>query len=540
MALTRKHNHDYSGGIPLSAGDRYYSQDLGRDFNFLIDKTALVIYDNIRVAKGIAHGWIVTAGTQDCVNVSAGIGYAPFDVTVPAIGWTIPPSTTTETITYMRIESAAIANFNLSTAGATGNGSTVNYLKIKFAWSSADTRQREKKLGTYPYTQTPSYTLTCNATPPTSSEICLMEILWNSASHAITFQNNSTANSRSINMFSIKPTGSNDDQPIQATINQLTLLGYGTCYMAAGNTFDIQNTINMKNSVTLKGEGMNTTILNKNNSALTKVISFASGVNYTNMEDFSINGKKTQIASDCYGIWFQSGYNYTNNHDNTIKNVNVYDVFATLGNFSYSYYNALNLVNCFSSNTLTQAYQTYHTCFKNCNSLTNCYAIGYINNNGNGFQGFVGYDSCNQLTGCYSEGNGNGSSNGTTKGFYNCTNLSSCYSNNWNASGSLISGFESCLNLSACKSSIGTSGQQYGFHTCTGVNNCISSVTGGSTGYPFYNSKKVLLCTASGNAATYFGFKTCYADAGVIVPINNAGAAANDTAACGWNTGTGN
>ena len=38
MSIDKHLNQEYSGGIPLNVGDRFYSQDMGRDFNYLQDR----------------------------------------------------------------------------------------------------------------------------------------------------------------------------------------------------------------------------------------------------------------------------------------------------------------------------------------------------------------------------------------------------------------------------------------------------------------------------------------------------------------------
>ncbi len=198
MALSKKHNFDFSAGVPLAVGDRYYSQDLLRDWYYLLDQIGLLLYDMTGITgKCIMGGWTInTAGANnDCINLVAGSGYVPWSVTVPTTPWAMPPSTASEAMSWIRVFTSLISNFSLITAGADGGGVTVNHLKIAFAWATADTRLRAKLTGTYAYAQNPSYVLTCNSTPATSNEIDIGEIVWNSTTHAITITYpNRTAN----------------------------------------------------------------------------------------------------------------------------------------------------------------------------------------------------------------------------------------------------------------------------------------------------------------------------------------------------------
>ena len=369
MAISKKGNFDYSGGFPLNAGDRYYSQDLGRDFNFGLDNTALQFMDLYGLTKGIISGWIITAGTTDALNISAGIGYAPFQVTMPTTPWSIPPSTVTESITLMRVVSATLTNWTLVGSGATGNGSTPNYLKIAFAWAGADTRTRAKKAGSYSYNQTPSYTLTCNATPPTAYEICLMEILWNSSTHAITIQNTGVANSRSACLVPIRATGSNDDQNIQGTINQLSLAGGGVCQISAG-TFDIQNYILLKSNIIFKGYGANS-VLSKGLITQAQTIYILNSVSNSVISDMLLNGNYLATATGSYISGISS-------QDNTERGVFVSNVIVknySGGNATipiYGFYIITNAINCQSTGHINGSAGSEADGYYGCKNVVNC------------------------------------------------------------------------------------------------------------------------------------------------------------------------
>ena len=321
MALTKKHNHDYSGEFPKTVGDRYYAQDLGRDFNYLLDQTGLLLSDFSGMLKGIQNGWYpnTVGALNDCINITAGVGYAPYNVTVPGTPFIIPPTPVTETMSLIRIFSALVNNFSLVTSGATGNGSTPNYLKIKFSYSDNDTRTRAKKAGSYYYNQTPSYTITCDATPPTSKELCLADIVWNSVSHAITITY--TDRTVPINVGDatvvITPSGGDDGVLFNNIISWLSVIGGGSIKMQKG-TYLISTQINWKSKINLIGQG-NNTIIKRNSSTPTQLFYIDNAITDYTLSDFSIDGNGlVYTPANSYGIYC---LNNTSNTNGKYKNI---------------------------------------------------------------------------------------------------------------------------------------------------------------------------------------------------------------------------
>ena len=81
----------------------------------------------------------VTKGTGDTLNITAAVGYQNFPVKVPTSFAAFPPTLTDDTA-VCRIEVPAQSNLAVTGgqisdncyANATLNGSTVNYVKIKY------------------------------------------------------------------------------------------------------------------------------------------------------------------------------------------------------------------------------------------------------------------------------------------------------------------------------------------------------------------------------------------------------------------------
>jgi hypothetical protein len=165
---------DYDGGapdIPFGVGDKYYSQDLFRDLQFLEDLTGRSVTDFLGAMPVILKGGLVDNDvTVDTIKISAGVGYHEIAVKVPNSYASLPPSVTTAQ-KIVRVVWSAQAN--LAIPSAVLDGVTVNYVKVAYAETSSPTRARALKAGTWVYEKTPSFVITVNPTAPTSGEILL-------------------------------------------------------------------------------------------------------------------------------------------------------------------------------------------------------------------------------------------------------------------------------------------------------------------------------------------------------------------------------
>lgn len=172
MPIGKRSNLGYSSGLPVNLGDRYYAQDLGRDLWYLLDSVGHIMQDLIMSkSKIIISGGVVSQGAGTTINITSGILYAPYNVTIPDTFAALPPSTTTSDVDMMRI--VLPAQTNLSVSGATADGVTVNYVKVKYLESALHSRSKAKKPVSYDYEIAPSYLITVNSTAPTAYEICL-------------------------------------------------------------------------------------------------------------------------------------------------------------------------------------------------------------------------------------------------------------------------------------------------------------------------------------------------------------------------------
>lgn len=174
MSISNHFNHDYeivgTDTLPQNVGDRFYSQDLSRDFNYLQDRIGQIIEDQKIDLPLIISGLEVSKGTGNTLNITSGIGYASYDVTTTTTSWAVPPVTQTETIDAVRI--VAEAQTDLTTS-ATLDDVTVNYVKLSYAEIETATRIKAKLGDTYTFIKAPSYEYTIDAVTPDDYDIVL-------------------------------------------------------------------------------------------------------------------------------------------------------------------------------------------------------------------------------------------------------------------------------------------------------------------------------------------------------------------------------
>ncbi len=156
MALNH-HNHDYDGGspdIPLGVGDRYYAQDLARDYSFLRDVAGRLLEDIAQVLPAFISGGVVTKGTGDTLDITPAVGYVNHQVEVPDSYAALPPTKKNED---MIVRAEATQQTNRAIGRATLDGGTTNYVKLRYAETNGSSRDRAKKAGSYNYERIPSF-----------------------------------------------------------------------------------------------------------------------------------------------------------------------------------------------------------------------------------------------------------------------------------------------------------------------------------------------------------------------------------------------
>ena len=163
--------------VPKGVGDRYWGQDLMRDNRYLQGLAGRMFLQSFGVSSALISGGVTTQGSSVTrLNISASCGIADFDVDVPndAPGWSVPAPLQTSQIP-VRVEAPAQTDFDIS--GATLDGSTVNYLKLRYAESNAQTRVKEFSGGSFYYSISDSFVLAADSSAPTSKDIVLASFI---------------------------------------------------------------------------------------------------------------------------------------------------------------------------------------------------------------------------------------------------------------------------------------------------------------------------------------------------------------------------
>jgi hypothetical protein len=171
----KHHNLNYSGGLPLADGDRYYSQDLLRDFWYNAGRSGGILRDLTGKTVAIGRGGAITPGASPAVqvNISELYAYFPYTATIPDSWASLPPTITTVPIDLIRSYRAATSNVAVASYGATLDGVSVNYIKLSYSEVALNLRNRAKKAGSYSAEVSDETTLTIDTTPPTASQVCL-------------------------------------------------------------------------------------------------------------------------------------------------------------------------------------------------------------------------------------------------------------------------------------------------------------------------------------------------------------------------------
>jgi hypothetical protein len=180
MASPEHHNFDYSGGSPLAIGDRYYAQDLGRDYYYLLNRQGALLKAFIGSTNVILSGGVASVSDWTHVDITAARVLVQYSITVPDSYATIPPTIKFVKLDGLLVEMPAQTAWELS--GATLDGFTSNYLKLAYANASGSSRTRALAGGSYVYDQTASFTLTCTPVAATDTEVLLATIVGDGAS----------------------------------------------------------------------------------------------------------------------------------------------------------------------------------------------------------------------------------------------------------------------------------------------------------------------------------------------------------------------
>jgi hypothetical protein len=174
------YNAGLSNNIPTTLGDKYFGQDLSRDFRFLMDLVGLSFHDIVGALPVLLSGGVVTQGSGATLNITLGVGYAAFSADVVNSYASLPPTVQQLFVDAIRTAWEAQTNMNGSSADCSAysvisDGVTVNYVKVAYLEKDGQTRTRQNLPGTYACEVIPWFTFTVNSTVPNADnhEICI-------------------------------------------------------------------------------------------------------------------------------------------------------------------------------------------------------------------------------------------------------------------------------------------------------------------------------------------------------------------------------
>lgn len=178
--MINHHNWNYAAGptFPEAVGDRYYAQDLARDYWADIDDAGKKVAGPYSAFPVLIKDSNVKKGTTfQKIDIPIAKGIVEFEVDVPNSYAALPPTVTQEDI-YCRIETTAQTDFDIS-GTATLDGATTNYVKITYNETNGASRTRAKKAGSYVYEKAVSFTITVDSVAPTNKDLVLATLVGN-------------------------------------------------------------------------------------------------------------------------------------------------------------------------------------------------------------------------------------------------------------------------------------------------------------------------------------------------------------------------
>lgn len=163
--------------VPVGANDRYYAQDLSRDMRYLESIGGRVMLERLKLSTALLSGGVVTEGSSKAlINISAASGLCEFTVSVSDDDetWSVPAATKSDTIVQCA-RSPSLVDFSLE--DATLNGIATNYVKLRYAEATVQTRTRTNAAGTYAYSIEESYEIVCDDEAPTNLDVVLATLI---------------------------------------------------------------------------------------------------------------------------------------------------------------------------------------------------------------------------------------------------------------------------------------------------------------------------------------------------------------------------
>jgi hypothetical protein len=156
---------------------------------------ARALLDLLGVPSVLVSGGLVTQGSSVTkLNITAAVGLCDFDVEVPNddLAWAVPPPYETRQIA-VTARLPALTNFDLTATSMVFDGSTPNYLKLRYLENDVRTRTRKYGSTAYNYSVEDSYALVCDTSVNGNYDVLLATLVGNGTSVLTITQNTATA-----------------------------------------------------------------------------------------------------------------------------------------------------------------------------------------------------------------------------------------------------------------------------------------------------------------------------------------------------------
>lgn len=521
--ISKHYNYEFDGGAPnlvKNIGDRFYSQDQSRHFNYIMDRFGLSAYDILGDVPCIISGCVATKGAGDTISITTGICYAKYSVTVQNGAWALPPATTSEDIEFMRIKVPVLTD--QATTSKNADNATTNYVKMRYNDVDGNTRTRVKKAGTYAYEQTPSYTLVIDDVAPTDYDVVLAEFVTVAGVVPVSLDYSSKSSFKGSGLSTVSISTQADFNSIieRVAANQyqfidncrsITLKYLSGGYQMSGALTggDTWGYIQTNNCSMLKGEAGGYIDMENERGYLE--------VNTDDclLDCVDIQGTGT-VASAISQSFLLNAHRVIFRGCKTSSRLSNVDFTGFQGSGTALHNITSKYTDC-CAYALDGSDKIYG--YKDCQNMNGC--IGYdLESTGDDVRAF---QDCSQAVGC--KAYEISSINNTTYGFYACTQISLCKMSRITSNDKTIVGFRNCIQMTSCRVEellcIATGSTAYGFWGCENMAGCYAirlignTLSNGAVG--FSSCKQIVGCNVydlDSDCSNVYGYSNCYQLAG--------------------------
>lgn len=539
--MINHHNFVYAAGptFPEAVGDRYYAQDLARDYWSKIDDAGRKVAIGFSAFPVLIKDSNVTKGTlYTDINIPVARGIVKYEVDIPNSYASLPPTVTQEDV-YCRIETTAQTDFDISVT-ANLDGVTTNYVKVTYNETDGASRARAKKAGTYVYEKAVSFTITVDDTAPTDYDLVLATLVGDGATTLVIESYTRTASynteydyivstQEDFNIL-IDYTAANQYK-IKDNVKSIFVKSLSGGYQMTGATSplqegDLYGYIETNDCTRIVFEPGAFIDMHQNIGYLEV------DTDYCHLNGVSIRGDKGAASAIQRSFLLNADYVTYNNCDSQTRLSNATPTYVFEGSSTASHNDSSNYINCFISDI--DSSNTFR-CFYKCKNIINTHVISIGQSSGSVVSIF---ELCENIDNFYIETidapNNRVSiandckiiKNGKIKDidglytilFSTCEIISNLHIEDIDQTGAAIfnsNGFASCEIINNVKIiQMDSANNCYAYFQCDQLTNCYAEDidSSGGNSYGFYDCNIITSCKVTdvdSGAGNYYGFYDC-------------------------------